>query len=61
MFRNSDYTTGNLWDYCLHPGYYNLIGINSLRKTNTTILQQTNVTGKLDKDDGATIFFITEK
>ena len=38
--------------------------MNSLdlsRQTNTNIPQQINFTGKLEKDDGATMFFIAEK
>ena len=31
------------------------------RQTNTTNLEQTNFTGKLEEDDGATIIFIVEK
>ena len=40
------------------------IFMNSLdlsRQTNTNIPQQINFTGKLEKDDGATMFFIAEK
>ena len=31
------------------------------RKTNTTLSQQINFIGKLEKDDGTTIFLIAEK
>ena len=44
-----------------HQKYYKLIGIYLSRKTNTSIPQQINSTGKLEKDDGATVFFIAEK
>ena len=44
-----------------HQIYYKLIGIDLSRQTNTNIPQQINFTGKLEKDDGAEMFFITEK
>ena len=59
--RNDDYTTGNLLDYLYHQKYYKLIGINLSRQTNTSIPQQINFVGKLEEDNGATMFFITEK
>ena len=60
--RNNDYRIGNLLDYLYHQKYYNLIGIDLPRETNTNILQQINFTVlKLEEDDSATIFFIAEK
>ena len=59
MSRNNDYTTGNLLDYLHHQKYYKLTGIDLSRQTNPNIPQQTNITEKLEEDDGATIFFIT--
>ena len=59
--RNNDYTTGNLVDYLNHQKHYNLIGINLSGQTNKTIPQQIHFTGKLEEDDGATMFFINEK
>ena len=56
MSRNNYYFTGNLLDY-----YYKLIGIDLSRQTNTSIPQKINVTGKLEKDDSATMFFIAVK
>ena len=56
MSRNNYYLTGNLLDY-----YYKLIGIDLSRQANTSIPQKINFTGKLEKDDGATMFFITVK
>ena len=56
MSRNNYYLTGNLLDY-----YYKLIGIDLSRQTNTSIPQKINFTGKLEKDDGATMFFIAVK
>ena len=61
MSRTDDYTTGNLLDFSYHQNYYKLIGIDSSRKTNTTIPQQINFTGKLEENDDAIIFFIAEK
>ena len=44
-----------------HQDYYKLIGIDLSRPTNTTISQQINFTGKLEKNNGATMFFIPKK
>ena len=38
-----------------------LIGIDLSRQTNTSIPQQINFVGKLEEDDGATMFSIAEK
>ena len=59
--RNDDYITGNLLYSLYHQYYYKLIAIDLSRHTNTNIPQQINFTRKLEKDDGATIFFIAEK
>ena len=61
MSRNNDYTTGNVLYYSYHQNYYKLIGTDLWRQTNMTIPQQINFTGKLEKDDSATMFFIAEK
>ena len=61
MSRNDNDATGKLLDYQCHQKCYKLIGIDLSRKTNTSIQQQTNSTEKLEKDDGAAMFFITEK
>ena len=58
---NDDYTTGNLLDYLYHQSYYKLIGIDLSRQTNTSIPQQSNFTGILEEDDGATMIIIAEK
>ena len=42
-----------------HQNYYNLIGIDVSKQLN--IAQQINFLGKLEEDDGATIFFVSEK
>ena len=39
----------------------NIIGIDLSRQANTRILQQIDFVGKLEEDDGATMFFIAEK
>ena len=44
MSINDDNATGNLLDYLYHQNYYNLIGIDLLRQTNTNIYQQINLT-----------------
>ena len=61
MSRNDDYTTKNLLDYLHHQKYYKIIGIDLSRQTNTIIPQQANFVGKLEEDDGATMFFVCEK
>ena len=55
------YTTGNLEDFSYCQNYYKLIGIGLSRQANTSIPLQINCTGKLEEDDGATMFFIAEK
>ena len=52
---------GNLLDYFYHQNYYKLISIDLLGQTDTSISQQVNITGKLDENDGASMFFMTEK
>ena len=59
--KNNDYTTGNLLYYLYHQNYYKIIGIDLLRQTNRDIHQQIDLLWKLEKDDGATMFFILEK
>ena len=63
LSRNDDYKTGYLLDFSYHhhQNYYKLIGIDLSRQTNTNISQQINFTGKLEEDDGVTMFFIAEK
>ena len=61
MLRNDDFTTGNLLDYLYHQKYYKLIGTDLSRQRNTTISQQINFVGKLEKEHGATMFFVSEK
>ena len=59
--RNNGYTTGNLLYYLYHQNYYQLIGIDLSKQINMSITQQINFKGKLEEDDGATMFFINEK
>ena len=61
MSRNDGYTTGYLLDYLYHQNHYKLIGIDLSTQTNTNIFQQINFIEKLEEDDCATMFFITEK
>ena len=61
MSRKNDYTTRNLLEYLSHWKYYKLIGIDFSRQTNKSILQQINFPGKLEEDDGVTMFFIAKK
>ena len=61
MSRNGDYTTRKLLDYFYHQKYYKLIVINSSRQRNASIPQQVNFVEKVEEDNGAKIFFITEK
>ena len=61
MSRNDDYVTGNLLDYFYHHNHYTLICLDLSREANMSIPQQINFVGKLEKDDGATMFLITEK
>ena len=43
-----------------HPNYYKLLGINLWGQTNMAIPLQINFIGTLGKDDGVSMFFITE-
>ena len=61
MSRSSDYTTENFLNYLYHQYYYELIGTDLSRLTNTTISQQINSTEKLEEDNGAAMFSIAEK
>ena len=44
-----------------HQNYHKTIVIDLSREVNTSIPQQINFTGKLEKDDGVTMIFIAEK
>ena len=58
MSNNNDYATGNLLDFNYFKENYKLIAIH-LGKLRDP--QQITFIGKLDKNDGATMFFIIEK
>ena len=61
MSNNSDYTTGNLLDYGYYKKHYKLIAIDLSKQTEIKDPQQINFVGKLLKNTGATMFFITER
>ena len=64
MGRNNDYTTGNLLDYEYFSKHCKLIATD-LRKQieleNPDLKQQINFIGRLQRNEGATMFFIIEK
>ena len=59
--KNYDYTIGKLLDYLYHQKYGKPIGIDLSRQKNTSISQQINFIGKLDKNEGVKKIFITDK
>ena len=61
MSNNNDYTTGNSLDFAYFKENYKLIAIDLSKQTKLKDLQQINFIGKLDKDNGAKMFFIIEK
>ena len=64
MNKNNYYKTGNLLDYEYFSKRYNLIAIdlgNQIELENPDLKQKINFIGKLDEDDGGTMFFIIEK
>ena len=64
MGRNSDYTTGNLLDYEYFSKHYKLIAIDlskQIELENPDLKQQINFIGRLERNEGATMFFIIEK
>ena len=58
MSNNNDYTTGNLLDFVYFAKNYKLIAIDLSKQTKLKDPQQINFIGKLDKDNGATMFLI---
>ena len=52
---------GNLLDFGYFKENYKLIAIDLSKQTKLKDPQQINFIGKLDKDNGATMFFIIEK
>ena len=64
MGRSNDYTTGNLWDYEYFSKHYKLIAIDlskQIELENSDLKQKINFIGKLERNGGATMFFIIEK
>ena len=64
MSKNNDYTTGNLLDYECISKHCKLISIDlskQIELENPDLKQQINFIGKLEEDNGATMFFIIEK
>ena len=53
---NNDYIIGNLLDFGYLKENYKLIATDLSKQTNLTDPQQINFIGKLDKDNGATVF-----
>ena len=63
MSRNDYYTTGNLLDYEYFLKYYRLIAIDLSKQTeleNSDSKQQINFIGRLERNEGAAMFFIIE-
>ena len=64
MGRNNDYTTSNLLDYEYFSKHYKLIAIDlskQIELENPDLKQQINFIGRLEREGGATMFFIIEK
>ena len=64
MARDNDYTTGNLLDYEYFSKHYKLIAIDlskQIELENPDLKQQINFIGRLEREGGATMFFIIEK
>ena len=62
MSNTNDYTKGNLLGFAYFKENYKLIAIDLSKKIQLKDPQQINFIGKLiDKDNGATVFFIIEK
>ena len=64
MERNNAYMTGNLLDYEYFSKYYKLIAIDlskQIELENPDLKQQINFIGRLEREGGATMFFIIEK
>ena len=61
MSNNNDYPTGNLLDFVYLKKNYRLIAIDLSKQNELKYLQQISFIGKLDEDNGATMFFIIKK
>ena len=61
MGRNNDYTTGSLLDYEYFSKHYKLIAIDlskQIELENPDLKQQINFIERLEREEGATMFFI---
>ena len=64
MGRNNDYTTGNLLDYEYFSKHYKLIAIDlskQIELENPDLIQQINFIGRLARNEGARMFFLSSK
>ena len=64
MRKINDYTTGNLLDYDFFSNHYKWTTIDlskQIQLENSNLKQKISFIGKLEEDNGATIFFIIEK
>ena len=64
MGRNNDYTTGKFLDYDYFSKHYKLIAIDlskQIELENPDLKQQINFIDKLERNEGATMFFSIEK
>ena len=62
--KNNDYTTGNLLDYEYFSKHFRLIAIDlskQIELENPELKQQINFTGRLERNEGATMYFIIEE
>ena len=64
MNKNNDYATGNLLGYDYFSKHYNLLAIDlskQIQLENPNLKNKNNFIGKLEEDNGATMFLISEK
>ena len=63
MSKNNDYATGNLLDYEYFKKHYGLITNLSkqIELENPDLKQQINFIERLERNEGATLYFIVEK
>ena len=63
--RNNDYTKGNLLDYEYFSKHYKLIAIDQSQKQieleNSDLKQEIHFIERLERNEGVTMFFSTEK
>ena len=64
MSKNDDYTAGNLLDNEYFSNYYKLIAIylsKQIELEDADTMQEINFIGRLERNEGATMFFIMDK